>query len=122
MSGRAEDAGFQVAMSSDHFSPWSERQGESGFAWSWLGAALGATGLPFRVVTAPGQRYHPAIVAQAIATLAEMFPGRLWACLGSGEASNEHITGRALAAEAGAQRASGGVRRGHPGPPRAARR
>ena len=89
----AEDAGFQVAMSSDHFSPWSERQGESGFAWSWLGAALGATRLPFRVVTAPGQRYHPAIVAQAIATLAEMFHGRLWACLGSGEASNEHITG-----------------------------
>ncbi len=89
----AEDAGFEAAMSSDHFSPWSERQGESGFAWSWLGAAMGATALPFRVVTAPGQRYHPAIVAQAIATLAEMFPARLWVCLGSGEASNEHITG-----------------------------
>ena len=80
-------------MSSDHFSPWSVRQGESGFAWAWLGAALASTSLPFRVVNAPGQRYHPAIVAQAIATLAEMFPGRLWACLGTGEASNEHITG-----------------------------
>jgi G6PDH family F420-dependent oxidoreductase len=45
------------------------------------------------VVTAPGQRYHPAIVAQAIATLAEMHPGRFWAALGSGEALNEHITG-----------------------------
>jgi probable non-F420 flavinoid oxidoreductase len=90
----AEEAGFQVGMSSDHFSPWSERQGESGFAWSWLGAALANTGLPFRVVTAPGDRYHPAIVAQAMATLAEMFPRRLWVCLGSGEASNEHITGR----------------------------
>jgi probable non-F420 flavinoid oxidoreductase len=45
------------------------------------------------VVTAPGQRYHPAIIAQAIATLLEMFPGRLWVALGSGEASNEHITG-----------------------------
>jgi probable non-F420 flavinoid oxidoreductase len=45
------------------------------------------------VVTAPGQRYHPAIVAQAIATLAEMHPGRFWAALGSGEAMNEHITG-----------------------------
>jgi probable non-F420 flavinoid oxidoreductase len=89
----AEEAGFQVGMSSDHFSPWSSRQGESGFAWSWLGAALATTGLPFRVVTAPGQRYHPAIVAQAIATLAEMFPERLWVCLGTGEASNEHVTG-----------------------------
>jgi probable non-F420 flavinoid oxidoreductase len=89
----AEEAGFQAGMSSDHFSPWSARQGESGFAWAWLGAALATTGLPFRVVNAPGQRYHPAIVAQAIATLAEMFPDRLWVCLGSGEASNEHVTG-----------------------------
>lgn len=89
----AEAAGFGAIMSSDHFSPWSERQGESGFAWSWLGAAMGATGLPFGVVNAPGQRYHPAIVAQAAATLCEMFPGRLWIALGSGEASNEHITG-----------------------------
>lgn len=89
----AEEVGFDAAMSSDHFSPWSRRQGESGFAWSWLGAALQATTLPFGVVTAPGQRYHPAIVAQAAATLLEMFPGRLWVALGSGEASNEHITG-----------------------------
>jgi len=89
----AEQAGFEAGMSSDHFSPWSERQGQSGFAWAWLGAALATTSLPFRVVNAPGQRYHPAIVAQAAATLAEMFPGRLWVCLGSGEASNEHITG-----------------------------
>jgi probable non-F420 flavinoid oxidoreductase len=89
----AEAAGFRSIMSSDHFAPWSERQGESGFAWSWLGAAMGATELPFGVVNAPGQRYHPAIVAQAAATLCEMFPGRLWVALGSGEASNEHITG-----------------------------
>ena len=80
-------------MSSDHFSPWSARQGESGFAWSFLGAALATTGLPFGVVNAPGQRYHPAIIAQAIATLAQMFPGRFWAALGSGEASNERVTG-----------------------------
>jgi probable non-F420 flavinoid oxidoreductase len=89
----AEQAGFTAAMSSDHFSPWSSRQGESGYAWSWLGAALQATRLPFGVVTAPGQRYHPAIIAQAIATLASMYPGRFWAALGTGEASNEHITG-----------------------------
>ena len=89
----AEAAGFQAAMCSDHFAPWSSRQGHSGFAWSWLGAALQATRLDFGVVNAPGQRYHPAIVAQAAATLSEMFPGRFWLALGSGEASNEHITG-----------------------------
>jgi len=90
---RAEQAGFTAAMCSDHFSPWSVRQGESGFAWSWLGAALQATGLPFGVVNAPGQRYHPAIIAQAIGTLGAMYPSRFWAALGTGEASNEHITG-----------------------------
>jgi probable non-F420 flavinoid oxidoreductase len=90
----AQDAGFTAAMSSDHFSPWSRRQGQSGFAWSWLGAALATTDLPFGVVNAPGQRYHPAIIAQAVATLGSMFPGRFWVALGSGEASNEHITGQ----------------------------
>jgi probable non-F420 flavinoid oxidoreductase len=89
----AEAAGFEAAMSSDHFAPWSERQGQSGFAWSWLGAALEATSLPFGVVNAPGQRYHPAIIAQAAATLSRMYPRRLWLALGSGEAANEHITG-----------------------------
>jgi probable non-F420 flavinoid oxidoreductase len=89
----AEEAGFGAISSSDHVSPWSERQGESGFAWSWLGAAMHASDLPFGVVNAPGQRYHPVIIAQAIATLLEMFPGRLWVAMGSGEASNEHITG-----------------------------
>ena len=96
----AEAAGFGAAMSSDHFSPWSERQGESGFAWSFLGAALQGTGLPFGVVNAPGQRYHPAIVAQAAASLAELFPERLWLALGTGEASNEHITGEAWPSKA----------------------
>jgi probable non-F420 flavinoid oxidoreductase len=89
----AEAAGFAAAMCSDHFAPWSRRQGESGFAWAWLGAALQATSLSFGVVNAPGQRYHPAIIAQAAATLAQMFPGRFWVALGSGEAVNEHITG-----------------------------
>jgi probable non-F420 flavinoid oxidoreductase len=89
----AEQAGFSAAMCSDHFSPWSERQGHSAFAWSWLGAALQATGLPFGVVNAPGQRYHPAIIAQAIGTLSAMYEGRFWVALGSGENSNEHVTG-----------------------------
>ena len=89
----AERAGFDAAMCSDHFEPWGVRQGESGFAWSWLGAALATTRFTLGVVNAPGQRYHPAIIAQAIATLGMMFPGRFWAALGSGEAVNEHITG-----------------------------
>lgn len=89
----AEQAGFSAAMCSDHLAPWGRRQGQSGHAWSWLGAALEATSLPFGVVTAPVQRYHPAVSAQAIATLATMYPGRFWAALGSGEAINEHVTG-----------------------------
>lgn len=90
---RAEEAGFDAAMCSDHIEPWSARQGHSGFAWSWLGSALATTDLRFGVVTAPGQRYHPAIIAHASATLASMFPGRFWMALGSGENMNEHITG-----------------------------
>lgn len=87
-------AGFAGVWSSDHLTPWSRDQGESGFAWSWLGAAMQAVpDVPVGVVNAPGQRYHPAIVAQAIATLGELYPGRLTVALGSGEASNEHVTG-----------------------------
>jgi coenzyme F420-dependent glucose-6-phosphate dehydrogenase len=90
---QAEAAGFDAAMCSDHWAPWSEAQGQSGFAWSWLGAALATTSMPFGVVNAPGQRYHPAIVAQASATLAVMFPDRFWIAVGSGQLLNEHITG-----------------------------
>lgn len=92
---QAQRAGFAAAMCSDHFHPWTERQGESGFAWSWLGAALQATSLSLGTVCAPGQRYHPAIIAQATATLAEMYPGRFWLAVGTGEALNESITGDA---------------------------
>src|SRR5215212_10579238 len=70
----AAEAGITAGMCSDHLRPWSERQGHSGFAWSWLGAALAATPLSFGTVCAPGQRYHPVIVAQAAATIAELFP------------------------------------------------
>lgn len=90
---RAEEAGFQAAMCSDHLAPWGLRQGESGHAWTWLGAAMQATSLPFGVVTAPGWRYHPVVAAQAMATLESMFPGRFWPAIGSGEAMNEHVTG-----------------------------
>jgi probable non-F420 flavinoid oxidoreductase len=89
----ADRAGFAHAMCSDHFHPWSESQGQAGFAWSWLGAALQATTLTFGTVCAPGQRYHPAVIAQAAATLAELSPERFWLAVGSGEALNEAITG-----------------------------
>ncbi len=90
----AEQAGFTAAMSSDHFSPWSARQGESGFAWPFLGAALATTDLSFGVVNAPGQRYHPAVVAQAIVSGADVSTPLL-AALRIGEASNERVTGDA---------------------------
>jgi coenzyme F420-dependent glucose-6-phosphate dehydrogenase len=91
---QADAAGFMAALNSDHFHPWDDAQGQSGFAWSWMGAALATTKLAsVGVVNAPGQRYHPAIIAQALGTLAEMFPGRAWAALGSGQLVNEGITG-----------------------------
>lgn len=89
----AQAAGFACAMSSEHFKPWSGAQGHSGHAWSWLGAAMAATNLPFGIITAPGYRHHPAVLAQSAATLAEMFPERLWLALGSGQRLNEDITG-----------------------------
>jgi coenzyme F420-dependent glucose-6-phosphate dehydrogenase len=90
---RAEAAGWDGGMCSDHWAPWSASQGQSGFAWSWLGAALEATTFSLGVVNAPGQRYHPAIIAQAAATLASMYPDRFWLAIGSGQLLNEHITG-----------------------------
>ncbi|MDF3076211.1 MAG: F420-dependent oxidoreductase, family [Sphingobacteriaceae bacterium] len=96
----AEKAGFKAINSSDHFHPWSERQGQSGFSFAWLGAAMQLTSIPFGMVCSPGQRYRPAIVAQAAATLAEMFPDRFSMALGSGEALNELITGEKWPAKA----------------------
>ncbi|RQG98964.1 TIGR03885 family FMN-dependent LLM class oxidoreductase [Natrarchaeobius oligotrophus] len=89
----ADERGFDDVLASDHFHPWSERQGESGFVWSWLGSALEATSLRFGTVNAPGYRYHPAIVAQAAATLRETYPKRFWLSIGSGQLLNEGITG-----------------------------
>jgi coenzyme F420-dependent glucose-6-phosphate dehydrogenase len=92
----AEAAGFDAAFSSDHLQPWGPAQGHSGFTWSWLGAALQATQhLHFSAITVPGGwRYHPVVLAQAIGTLALMYPGRVpWIALGSGEAVNEACIG-----------------------------
>jgi G6PDH family F420-dependent oxidoreductase len=92
---QAERAGFGAIMASDHFHPWTPQQGQSGFVWSWLGALGATTSLRFGTgVTPPGPRYHPAIIAQAAATLEQLFPGRFYLGLGAGEALNEHITGQ----------------------------
>jgi coenzyme F420-dependent glucose-6-phosphate dehydrogenase len=92
---RAEQAGFEFAMISDHFHPWIDRQGQSPFVWSILGGIASSTE---RItigtgVTALSQRIHPAILAQAAATTADMLPGRFWFGVGTGEALNEHILG-----------------------------
>lgn len=89
----AERVGFDMAMCSDHLTPWSERQGHGGSNWPWLGAALAATSFPIGSLAIPGQRYHPVVLAHQVATLAQMFPGRYWAALGSGEAMQETVTG-----------------------------
>lgn len=94
-SKAAEDNGFTALMLSDHFHPWVPSQGQSPFAWALLGALGQATNLRFGTgVTPPGWRYHPAILAQAAATLEAMYPGRFYLGLGAGEAVNEHITGQ----------------------------
>ncbi|MGH2562511.1 MAG: TIGR03557 family F420-dependent LLM class oxidoreductase [Thermomicrobiales bacterium] len=93
-SQQAGRAGFGAVMASDHFHPWVPSQGQSAFVWAWLGALGSRTNLRFGTgVTPPGFRYHPAIIAQAAATLAAMYPDRFYLGLGAGEALNEHITG-----------------------------
>jgi G6PDH family F420-dependent oxidoreductase len=92
----AEDTGFDFALISDHFHPWIDRQGQSPFVWSVIGAIAQVTSR-LRLgtgVTCPLVRYHPAIVAQAAATSAALMPGRFFLGLGSGENLNEHIVGK----------------------------
>lgn len=92
---RAEQAGFDFAAISDHYFPWLEEQGHSPFAWSVLGAVAQATerlGL-MTAVTCPIMRYHPAIIAQATATMAVLSEGRFSLGVGAGERLNEHIVG-----------------------------
>ena len=90
----AEEVGFRSVMISDHFHPWLERQGESPFVWSVIGAMAATTGLRVTTgVTCPTVRIHPAVVAQAAATSSLMLEGRFALGVGSGEALNEHILG-----------------------------
>lgn len=92
-SVQAEACGFDAIMCSDHFHPWSQAQGHSGHAWAWLGAAMQQCALDFGVVASPIGRQHPALVAQAVATLSQMHGPRLWLAPGSGEALNECVVG-----------------------------
>jgi len=91
----AEEAGFDFCMISDHYHPWVDAQGESPFVWSTLGGIAKSTE-KIRVgtgVTCPMIRIHPAIVAQAAATVAAMMPGRFFLGVGTGENLNEHVLG-----------------------------
>lgn len=93
----AEEAGFTFALISDHYHPWTDRQGQSPFVWSVLGAIAHAT-QTLRVgtgVTCPTIRIHPAVVAHAAATVATMMPGRFFLGVGTGENLNEHVLGDA---------------------------
>ena len=93
---KAEAAGFDFSVISDHYQPWLEEQGHSGYAWSILGAAAQATstiGL-MTYVTCPILRYHPAVVAQKAATVQVLSGNRFRLGLGAGENLNEHVVGR----------------------------
>lgn len=92
---RAEHTGFEFVSVSDHFHPWLDSQGQSPFVWSVIGGIAAAT-TTLRVgtgVTCPLIRVHPAIVAQAAATVAAMMPGRFMLGVGTGENLNEHVLG-----------------------------
>ncbi|WP_368499202.1 TIGR03557 family F420-dependent LLM class oxidoreductase [Herbiconiux sp. A18JL235] len=90
----AENHGFTGVMAADHFQPWVPKQGQAAFVWNVL-AALGerTDGDIGPGVTVPSFRWHPAMVAQASATLGAMYPGRHWLGIGPGEALNEHVVG-----------------------------
>jgi coenzyme F420-dependent glucose-6-phosphate dehydrogenase len=95
-AGLAEEHGFGFALISDHFHPWIDRQGQSPYVWSVIGA-IAQTTKRLRLgtaVTCPTVRVHPAIVAQAAATAATMMPGRFFLGVGTGENLNEHIVGQ----------------------------
>ncbi|HEY7522909.1 MAG TPA: TIGR03557 family F420-dependent LLM class oxidoreductase [Candidatus Limnocylindrales bacterium] len=93
-SAMAEEHGFSGVMAADHFQPWVPQQGQAAFVWNVMTAIGERTkGDVGPGVTCPSFRMHPAIVAQASATLAAMYPGRFWLGVGSGEALNEHVVG-----------------------------
>ena len=93
----AAGAGFGLLATSDHFQPWQANEGHSGAAWVTMGALAARIGASWMgtTVTCPTLRYHPAVVAEAFATLGQLHPGRIFLGVGSGEALNEEAaTGR----------------------------
>ncbi|MCA1710948.1 MAG: TIGR03557 family F420-dependent LLM class oxidoreductase [Actinobacteria bacterium] len=94
---RAEQSGFEALWISDHYHPWNDEQGQSPFVWTVLGAIAARTERVrcYTAVTAPTVRIHPAVIAQAAATVQVMFDGRFGLGVGTGEALNEHIFGDA---------------------------
>jgi coenzyme F420-dependent glucose-6-phosphate dehydrogenase len=87
-----EKLGFEIAWLGDHFMPWMDSGNRSAFVWSLLGSALEASEkikVGPLVTTPMGARYHPGIIAQASATLDNMYPGRFLLAVGTGEAVNE---------------------------------
>ena len=87
-----EKLGYDVTWLGDHFMPWYHTSDRSSFVWSLMGACLEATKkirLGPYVTTPIGARYHPLIIAQAAATLDNMYPGRFILTVGTGEAMNE---------------------------------
>ncbi|MEP6630276.1 MAG: TIGR03557 family F420-dependent LLM class oxidoreductase, partial [Lapillicoccus sp.] len=91
----AEDVGFDLAVSSDHYFPWLSAQGHAPYAWTVLGAVAQVTQRIelMTYVTCPTMRYHPAVMAQKAATLQILADGRFTLGLGSGENLNEHVVG-----------------------------
>ncbi len=95
LAQKAEQAGFTGVMAADHFQPWLPQQGQAPFVWNVLSALGQVTAGDLGTgVTTPAFRWHPAMIAQASATLAAMYPGRHWLGLGAGEAINEHVVGQ----------------------------
>jgi G6PDH family F420-dependent oxidoreductase len=93
---RAENAGFDFSVISDHYQPWLSSQGHSGYAWAILGAAAQATeriGL-MTYVTCPILRYHPAVVAQKAATVQILSGNRFRLGRGAGANQNENVVGQ----------------------------
>jgi coenzyme F420-dependent glucose-6-phosphate dehydrogenase len=90
LSQLAAKAGFEAVWVSDHFHPWFDTNAIEYHTWVWMGAAMQQIGVPFgTAVTAPILRYHPAITAQAFATMEALFGHRVILGIGTGEAMNE---------------------------------
>src|SRR5699024_7987378 len=105
IAAAAERNGFAGQMAADHLQPWVPEQGEASFVWSVLASLAEHTAGDLGPgVTCPSFRMHPALVAQAAATLEDTYPGRTWLGIGSGEALNEHMLGGSWPEAAGRAR------------------